>query len=295
MSAAHQSQAEAPPAGPRQHTAQGALVPVKVNGWTLFTIDEGGHWILDLDLARRAGLGDIHKIRGTITKAIKDGALTEVVGIEPHGERFNDLPCYRQVTTVSVSGKGRSREVPEYYLNEAGALLILIRLRTAAAIAISRAVVRVFIAVSRGAHVNPDVMRRLGDMEAHADLDRQEILLLRAKVDLLDPDSDGLCGEARADLIKRMLVTAARQYCETMGTGSVQAQTKERDNELRGHVEHVQGIEQTWAHLPLSKFGKAMAKLYEMVGREKKRARNLAPVSEQLRLPTKPSKTARAA
>ncbi len=266
-------------------TRSAAMVPVAVEGWTVFDDVEGGHWLRDLDIAERAGLKDAHDIRRTILAAIKDGSIV------PGSDRNDDSPMFREVETISPMPRGASRKVIEFYLNEAGALLILMRLRTPKAIEATKAVVRIFLAVARGEYASAAVMRRLGDMEARAEIDRQENLLLRSKIELLDPTSTGLIGEARANLLRGMLRQAARMYVGSTGSGRPQSETKERDNELRMHVGFAQGIEQRWEHLPIAKFGDAMAKAHEILGRERNRAKRLAPPPVQMGLQAPEART----
>jgi hypothetical protein len=123
------------------------FVPVTVEDWTLFASDGGEHWLRDLDLAERAELADPHDIRRTIEKAIKDGTLS-VIG--PGTARANPGPLVRIENEVVTSGKGRSQEVDAYYLNEEAALLLVTRLRTPKAIELTKAIVRIFLAVVRG-------------------------------------------------------------------------------------------------------------------------------------------------
>jgi hypothetical protein len=132
---AHPSDA-APKASP-------ALIPVEVEGWTLFTSGRD-HWMRDLDLAERAELKNPHAIRATIQRAIADGAI--ILG----GDENDKGPRVQVVATVAVLGKGASREVKEYYLNQEAALLLVTRLRTPKAVEVTKAIVRVFLMVARG-------------------------------------------------------------------------------------------------------------------------------------------------
>lgn len=127
-------------------------------------------------------------------------------------------------------------------------------------------------------------MREVGDLRALVEISRQESMLLRAKVELLDPTATGTIGEFRAGVIRGMLRDAGRLYCETMGIKKTQGEIKERDNELRGHLGFPQGIAQRWELLPVIQFGHALAKANEILGREKKRARTLPPSPPQLPL-----------
>lgn len=129
------------------------LVPVTAEGWTLFAAG-ADHWLRDLDLAERADLAKPRDIRTTIKGALEDGALT-IAGTPSDG------PQVRIERTVVAIGSGASREVDEYYLSEEAALLVVTRLRTRAAIALTRSIVRAFLAVVRGVRSgNLDEARR---------------------------------------------------------------------------------------------------------------------------------------
>lgn len=156
-----------------------ALVPHVCEGWTLFDDTDGHHWIRDLDLAERAELVDRHDIRSTIRRAIKDGSIGWDPGGDPSARaaarceptiipgtdrndkspgiigiavgESNDRPALvRAVLTTVQIGKGGAREVTEFYVNEEGALVLMGRLRTPAAIAATKQVVSVYLAVARG-------------------------------------------------------------------------------------------------------------------------------------------------
>ena len=128
------------------------LVPVTVEDWTLFTSDGGEHWLRDLDLAEKAELRDPHDIRTTIQKALADGLMRDAMTILGGAENG---PLVHEVKVQVAIGSGAKRWVPEYYLNEEAALLLVTRLRTPRAIELTKAIVRVFLAVVRG-----EVLRR---------------------------------------------------------------------------------------------------------------------------------------
>lgn len=85
----------------------------------------------DLELARHAGLADVHKIRAVIQTAIADGLLRET-------EDFR-ISAYR------AENAGRGRPADSYELTRRGAVKVITRLRTKKAIEITNAVVDVFL------------------------------------------------------------------------------------------------------------------------------------------------------
>jgi hypothetical protein len=117
------------------------LVPIHIDGWMLFG-DGRDFWIKDLDLAERAALVNARDIRTHITKAIKDGLLSEIGVVAGDA---NNGAYFRAVTEAVTSGKGRSQDVTAYYLNREAAVLITMRLRTPKAVQLQVAVVRVFL------------------------------------------------------------------------------------------------------------------------------------------------------
>ncbi|TKC98649.1 hypothetical protein [Polyangium fumosum] len=123
------------------------LVPVTVEDWTLFTSDGGEHWLRDLDLAEKAALANPHDIRTTIQKALADGLVRDAMTILGGAENG---PLVHEVKVQVAIGSGAKRWVPEYYLNEEAALLLVTRLRMPKAIELTKAIVRVFLAVVRG-------------------------------------------------------------------------------------------------------------------------------------------------
>lgn len=159
-----------------------ALVPFTIAGWTLFDDTVGHHWCLDLDLAERARLVVPRDIRRTIKAAIKDGSLRWDLGGDPAarakadsepeanasavdngnfpeiigvgGSHANNRPAVvRARIVVTTSGKGRTQETVEFLVNEEGALVLMARLRTPAAIAVTKQVVAVYLAVARGERI----------------------------------------------------------------------------------------------------------------------------------------------
>lgn len=118
---------------------------IVLDGWSI-TVDEGEPRVRDLDLADKAGLAKARDIRQTIRKAVEDKALTELRG----GVAAAGTPA-AWVEDEVVSGNAAK----VYYLNEEGALLVLTRLRTPAAIAATRSLVMVCAAARRGELAQP--------------------------------------------------------------------------------------------------------------------------------------------
>jgi len=139
-----------------------SLAPVRIDGWTLFQ-GSGAHWIRDLDLADQAELKNTRDIRTHIKKAVDDGALTIVAD----GDNGSG-PLVRVEKTMVPIGSGAHREVDEYYLNEEAALVIITRLRTPAAVQLTRTICRVFFLVSRGefpqARTAPELSTRRAEL-----------------------------------------------------------------------------------------------------------------------------------
>lgn len=113
---------------------------IVLDGWTL-RVDAGEPLVRDVDLGERAGLRMPRDVRRTIKAAIDDGALTEATG----GVGAAHTPIAWTEDEVVSGNKAKV-----YYLNEEGALLILTRLRTKTAVAVTRALVSVFVKVRRG-------------------------------------------------------------------------------------------------------------------------------------------------
>jgi 5-methylcytosine-specific restriction endonuclease McrA len=116
----------------------------QVEGFEVFRGEDGSEWIRDTDLAERAELAKSTNIRETIKGAIGDAA------IGASGACPNKYPQYRMVTEHVVSGKGRATPTPVYYLNHAGALVVIQRMRTDKAIELQQAMAMVFVEVVEG-------------------------------------------------------------------------------------------------------------------------------------------------
>lgn len=137
----------------------GALVPVQVEGWTLYR-EPANDWIHDLDLAERAHLKKPHHIRAVIQNALQQGAVTisrtagngsdlqeqgpqesgdaEVPNLKAGtilatGENGPPVPLVRMELTSKRIGSGARRVVEEYFLSRDAAVVVLLRLRTAEA------------------------------------------------------------------------------------------------------------------------------------------------------------------
>jgi len=126
----------------KQDATEIVLVPVEIDGWTLFHGDDG-YWIRDLDLADRAEMSNPRDIRAHIRKAAKDGAVT-IVAAGDDGGREDDAALVRAVEEVVEIGSGASRKTVVFYLNRKGAVKMLLRLRTPKAIELQDVVVDVF-------------------------------------------------------------------------------------------------------------------------------------------------------
>lgn len=277
------------------------MVPKTVDGWTLFHgAAEPGWWVKDLDLAAHAGKEPARDIRKVIKTAVDDGAL--IIALS---ERDDETPLVRVVEEVVSLGKGGARPVTTYYLNLEGAILILGRLRTPKAIAANKAVVMVFAKVLRGEAADVDmvaVLNRLASLEMLYDNSRQEVAVLRARIEILDPTTDGLAGKVRADYIRGLINHAARLACIAAGEvdnkGVIEPKAelrrrKEEDNALRRVLGFALDIGQGWEALPLPKFCEAMSHLVARRARgEKDVARvraSLEAKTQQLELATSKS------
>lgn len=124
-----------------------ALVPINVEGWTLFREGAASFWVRDIDLAEQAGLAEPRKIRRVIDKAIEDKAVALVGGLAAPA---NGEALARIEQEVTTSGKGRAQPVDVYYLNREAAVLVVMRLRTERAVQLQVAVVRVFLRAIEG-------------------------------------------------------------------------------------------------------------------------------------------------
>ena len=91
---------------------------------------DGSPRMRDLDLARDAGMSRPREIRPVIVKALEDGSLSaEDIGA---------------VAARTVGGNGAKQDVTEYWLTEDAALFIVTRLRTPAAVAATKRMIRVY-------------------------------------------------------------------------------------------------------------------------------------------------------
>jgi hypothetical protein len=134
------------------------------DGWQVYRDEGAGFWMLDLDIAYRAGLAKPRDIRATIRRAVEGCALQvwrRDDGANEGDQRRDDGadPTVREVIGEAVSGKGRRQTVTEYWLNPAAVVLILGRLRTPAAeraiVGVTRGALRAFDAVQRPAALPP--------------------------------------------------------------------------------------------------------------------------------------------
>lgn len=126
------------------------LVAVPVDGWTLFRQGEG-FLVRDLDLAGQAELGRPRDVRPTIAGAGRDGLFPIISPGDPTPEGAYALA----VPEVTPIGSGAHREVTAYYLNREAALHVVMRLRTAKAVALQVAIVRVFLRAVEGPPMPP--------------------------------------------------------------------------------------------------------------------------------------------
>lgn len=124
------------------------LVPRTVDGWSIFG-DGTADWIRDVDLAERADLVVPRDIRRTIAAALKEGSICMVgAAHDAASPRPPEVRVEQEI--VPTSNKGH-KKAAVYYLSEEAALVIVTRLRTPKAIALTRAIVRVFLLAAKGA------------------------------------------------------------------------------------------------------------------------------------------------
>ena len=130
-----------------------ALVPVTVDGWTLYR-EPANDWIEDLHLATKARLAVPSDIRRTVKSAIEEGALNivggphDVLALEDAGPENrahgkgrqskpanvvaggDDVPLVRMGLVPQTMGEGATRLVNAYLLSRDAAVVVLLRLRT---------------------------------------------------------------------------------------------------------------------------------------------------------------------
>lgn len=124
-----------------------------VEGWVLgFTEGEEEPLAHDLELARRAGLADVHKIRPVMDQAERDGEVVVLrVNQDPLGARDLNLPRIYEVTSKQPMPGGRGfKTVSDFYYTEEAAVLVAMRLRASGASELRRQMARVFVAYRRG-------------------------------------------------------------------------------------------------------------------------------------------------
>lgn len=108
------------------------IVKFDYQGISFTKTDQDEPRVLDVDIAKAVCMAKPTNIRTTIKKAIDDGLLTE-----------NAVSTRRVLTEVIGVAP---REVTEYWLNETGTLLLVTRLKTAQAVAITQRIVQGYVA-----------------------------------------------------------------------------------------------------------------------------------------------------
>lgn len=277
-----------------------ALTPVRVEDWTVFQGVEGC-WIKDLDLARHARLAKERDIRATIFELVVEGALqvsgsaagdvlrkvaeakkraksTRIRGApQPdHGKYAADSSAATGGATicaefevVSKGSRGGSQQVIVYYLDQEAALLVLTRLKTPVAVQVTRAVIKVFMAVARGEVVGP----RLALLEREIKERDERLVALEIRVQQLDPNGSGVINSDRAKkYILSHLEEAARIRCaaeEEFGKGTFRGHYQTFQNEVRLACDFPASRGQHWECLEIEKLGLAQRTAISILEREK--------------------------
>lgn len=113
--------------------------------WNLYGSTEAP-MVYDLDLAERAGLARPRDIRRTIKAMAKSGLFGSAVTA-----RATNQPYFQEILDVtSLGDRGAQQSTTSYLLNEAAALMVIMRLRTPRAIAVQKEVVQVYLAAKGG-------------------------------------------------------------------------------------------------------------------------------------------------
>ncbi len=107
---------------------------------------------------------------------------------------------------------------------------------------------------------------------------RAENSILRAEIELFrDPASNGTIGKARANTwIRGLLREAARTFCAAINDfteAAFRRELNDRENQLRLHVGFPRSKAQGWENLEILKYGSAIGKVFEMLERDRARAK----------------------
>lgn len=126
-------------------------------GWELVLAADDEPMVLDVELGQRLGLARPRKLRELVSRLLRDGILNDT-DVRPVVGR-------RQVGAVE-------RTITEYLLTETAALIVIGRSDAPKALAITRTVIEVFLAVRRGllvpraaapSEANAPIQARIGD------------------------------------------------------------------------------------------------------------------------------------
>jgi hypothetical protein len=245
--------------------ASGALVPVQVDGWTLFVGGEGQHWIRDLDIADRAELEFPRDVRRTIETAAHDG-LFNIIDDVGTAHDMSGAILLRTNVARPVGNKGGTTTTTVYYLNEEAALLLVTRLRTPKAVELTRAIVKVFMAVVRGQHASPAPAVTaegfaLAMMAIMRPVLTDALAPLYGRLAALEQQPmGGVVGVAVAGHVKRELIDVAALLHRCGQAKSVRSARTQLDNRLRGVVGWA-GTACSWERLPAVKHGDTLREL----------------------------------
>lgn len=121
-------------------TAPALVRSVAIDGWSIVLGGDDEPLVRDIDLGERLGFARPRKVRELVERMLRDGILNP-----------SDVRPTVGRTRIGIA----ERLVTEYLLTETAALLVIARSDTAKAVAITRQVVQVFLAVRRGASAAP--------------------------------------------------------------------------------------------------------------------------------------------
>ncbi len=220
-----------------------------VEGWTVgYATDEDEPRVRDVDLAERLGFANPLDIRKLIRRH----------------EAAGNVKPFHQVATVATTA-AVPRTAIELWLDQADALYITTKSETEKANAITKEMIRVFLAVQRGAS------RAFGERA------EREIQRLSDRLDAIQRDQL----EAATGMVGRVAVEAMRWAVETLATALRQLGRYKTLNGARSSVHasirrHWGGKGKTIRNMPLAVYPHVMNELGMRIrdARDEAKARN---------------------
>lgn len=244
-------------------------IVVRVNGWDL--VSESGKVeesrIVDTDLAGRLEISEPRMIRRIIKRLRDDGHLPEI-HVRSRNER-----------TQMPTGGVRETTVEEYLLNEEEALLVTTQSKTAKAMAVTKEMIAVFVALRRGlfsppSAPSPELMEALSVLSTLAKA-VQELQVSVASRPAQAPSNGQELGRQDGDEVRTKIRQIASNYA--IGTPNPKAQfaswRSKIDREMRRQFNH-DGYGSSWNNLPQYRRPELMRSLNAKIAESEKIAQS---------------------